>query len=74
MCLFLEHFKEESYFTKLSQLARDKPGMTADQISRALNVNVVLMKELLLEAEMKGYLCRDESYEGVRYYDNMFKY
>ena len=35
-------------------------------------VNVVLMKELLKEAELKGYLCRDESIEGVRYYENLF--
>jgi ESCRT-II complex subunit VPS36 len=36
-----------------------------------LKVNVVLMKELLREAEIKGHLCRDESLEGVRYYENL---
>jgi hypothetical protein len=29
------------------------------------------MKELLLEGELKGFLCRDESMEGVRYYENL---
>ena len=51
---------------------REKPGLTADNIATSLKVNVVLMKELLLEAEQKGFLCRDASMEGVRYYDNLF--
>ena len=45
--------------------------MTADNVAAHLKVNVVLMKELLLEAENKGFLCRDESIEGVRYYENL---
>jgi hypothetical protein len=40
-------------------------------LATQLNVNVVLMKELLLEGELKGFLCRDESMEGVRYYENL---
>jgi hypothetical protein len=36
-----------------------------------LKINVVLMKELLKEAEIKGHLCRDERMEGVRYYENL---
>jgi hypothetical protein len=31
------------------------------------------MKELLLEGELKGFLCRDESMEGVRYYENLIR-
>jgi hypothetical protein len=45
--------------------------MTADNMATHLNVNVVLMKELVREAELKGYLCRDESLEGVRYHENL---
>jgi len=30
------------------------------------------MKELLIEAEHKGYLCRDETLEGIRYFENLF--
>ncbi len=49
-----------------------------------LNVNVVLMKELLKvrynyeskiifqDAEEKGFICRDDSMEGLRYYENLF--
>jgi ESCRT-II complex subunit VPS36 len=50
---------------------RERPGLTADLLATQLNVNVVLMKELLLEGESKGHLCRDESMEGVRYYENL---
>ena len=70
VCL-LEHFQESSYFSKLQVEVSEKPGLTADRIATNLSINVVLMKELLIEAEEKGYLCRDESLEGVRYYDNL---
>jgi len=70
--LSIEHFNQATYFSKLQTLARERPGLTADNIATTLKVNVVLMKELLLEAEQKGFLCRDESMEGVRYYENLF--
>ena len=38
-----------------------------------MQVNEVLIKEHISQAEDQGYICRDESNEGVRYYDNMFK-
>lgn len=46
-CIYLGHFKEESYFRKLQEQAREKPGITAENIAANLKVNVVLMKELL---------------------------
>ena len=67
----LEEFNQDSYFSKLANFAREKPGLTADLMASQLKINVVLMKELLREAETKGHLCRDESLEGVRYYENL---
>ena len=64
-------FNQENYFDKLVGHIRMKQGMTADLLANQLNVNVVLMKELLKEAEIKGHLCRDESMEGIRYYENL---
>ena len=29
------------------------------------------MKEQMIAGEQKGFLCRDESFEGVRYYENL---
>ena len=46
--------------------------MTALKLAEKLNVNVVLMKEHLQAAELKGFMCRDESYEGVQFFENRF--
>jgi ESCRT-II complex subunit VPS36 len=45
--------------------------MSAVKIAQAMNVNVVLMKEHMQIAEHEGFVCRDESYEGVQYYPNL---
>lgn len=47
--------------------------MSANKLAEKLNVNVILMKEHLQAAEEKGTVCRDESYEGVQYYENRFR-
>ena len=47
--------------------------MSANKLAQKLNVNVILMKEHLKAAEEKGTVCRDESYEGVQYYENRFR-
>jgi ESCRT-II complex subunit VPS36 len=65
------HFNQATYFDTLVKHLRERPGLTPDLLATQLNVNVVLMKELLLEGELKGHLCRDESMEGVRYYENL---
>ena len=46
--------------------------MTALKLAEKLNVNVGLMKEHLLAAELHGAVCRDESYEGVQFFENRF--
>ena len=64
-------FNEDSYYQKLAQaIAETGMGMTAVKLAEKLNVNAVLMKEHLLAAELKGAVCRDESYEGVQFYEN----
>jgi ESCRT-II complex subunit VPS36 len=70
--LQIEQFNQESYFDKLAKTAKDQPGLTTDKMANLLKVNVVLMKELIKLAEEKGFLCRDESLEGIRYYENLF--
>ena len=46
--------------------------MSANKLAETLNINVILMKEHLQAAEQKGAVCRDESYEGVVFYENRF--
>jgi len=47
--------------------------MSATKLAEKLKTNVILIKEHLQAAEEKGIVCRDESYEGVQYYENRFR-
>jgi hypothetical protein len=38
-----------------------------------MKINVGIMKELIDQAELLGFICIDESDEGFRYYPNLFK-
>eukprot|EP00347_Sterkiella_histriomuscorum_P011328 403372873 len=64
-------FNSEAFYQKLVKILIEQPGLTADKLAQQLNINVILMKEQLREAEERGFLCRDESLEGLRYYDNL---
>jgi len=48
-------------------------GITVMDICRALNTSALLANEQLLSAEQMGWLCRDSTIEGVRFYPNLFK-
>ena len=37
-----------------------------------MKVSLLVAKELLLECEVTGALCRDESIEGLFFYPNLF--
>ena len=67
-------FNEDAYYERLaSTIQQSRGGMSANKLAEKLNVNVILMKEHLQAAEDRGTLCRDESYEGVQYYENRFR-
>lgn len=65
-------FNEDSYFKKIADTLSANPGLTAFKLAGVMKVNEVLVKEHIQSAELKGYVCRDESHEGVRFYDNVF--
>ena len=46
--------------------------MSAVELSGLLGVSVVLVEERCLLAENRGWLVRDESVEGVRWWPNLF--
>ncbi|KAI9335104.1 EAP30/Vps36 family-domain-containing protein, partial [Obelidium mucronatum] len=46
-------------------------GVTCLDIASQEGVSIVLAKELLLITEKYGLICRDDSVEGLRFYDNM---
>lgn len=48
-------------------------GVGASEAARTLGVAPALAKEYLLAAENKGFLCRDDGPDGLRFYINFFK-
>lgn len=48
-------------------------GLSASDAARALGIAPALAKEHLLTAEKKGYLCRDDGPDGLRFFLNFFK-
>lgn len=48
-------------------------GITTTDVCRALKTTALLANEHLLSAEQSGWLCRDATIEGVRFFPNFFK-
>jgi ESCRT-II complex subunit VPS36 len=63
-------FNEENYFRKMAEVLREHPGLTPLRLAEHMCVNEILVKEHIQNAEAQGYVCKDESHEGIRYYDN----
>lgn len=48
-------------------------GITVMDVCRALKTSALLANEQLLSAEQMGWLCRDSTIEGVRFFPNLFE-
>ena len=48
-------------------------NLTAVQLAEAMQINVLIAKQLLVEGEAKGDLARDEGIEGLHFYINILK-
>ncbi|KRY52699.1 Vacuolar protein-sorting-associated protein 36 [Trichinella britovi] len=58
--------------TVLVNLMEENGSLTAEQLSQKRQIPMLLAKELLLDAEDDGLLCRDETTEGIRFFPNLF--
>ena len=47
-------------------------GVTVTDVCRAFKTSALLANEQLLSAEQTGWLCRDATIEGVRFFPNLF--
>jgi len=47
--------------------------ITALELAKLDRVSIIIAKEQLYTAEMNGAICRDETIEGLRYYENIIK-
>lgn len=48
-------------------------GITVMDVCRSLKISALLANEQLLSAEQMGWLCRDSTIEGVRFFPNLFQ-
>ncbi|KAG0212185.1 hypothetical protein BGX28_006731 [Mortierella sp. GBA30] len=61
-----------SSITKQIQELPPGAGLTAVEVASAIQISVALAHEQLLMTEARGLICRDESVEGLRFFDNLF--
>ncbi|KAG0363281.1 Vacuolar protein-sorting-associated protein 36 [Gamsiella multidivaricata] len=57
---------------RIQELPPGAPGLSAVELASAIQISVALAQEQLLMTEARGLICRDESVEGLRFYDNLF--
>mmetsp|Transcript_5144 Transcript_5144/g.7529 ORF Transcript_5144/g.7529 Transcript_5144/m.7529 type:complete len:425 (+) Transcript_5144:203-1477(+) len=69
-----ESFNDETMAKKILVLAEHSKSecLTALDASRALHISALLANEQLLSAERMGYICRDVTLEGTRFFPNRF--
>ena len=63
-------FNEDTYYGKMAEVLAQNPGLTPLRLAEHMCVNEILVKEHIYNAEAAGYVCKDESHEGTRFYDN----
>lgn len=78
-----DEFDDEAMAKKLADLATlsvtrgqtgsESSGITVMDVCRSLKTSALLANEQLLSAEQMGWLCRDATIEGVRFFPNLFK-
>jgi len=56
----------------LKYISQDSNGVTAIQVSAQFKISLVIANQNLLTAEKLGYLCRDETIDGIRFFPNEF--
>ena len=65
MCVKIVNIINNSTYYKIN-------GIQAQTISELLNISITITKEVLLIAELKEYICRDDSIYGLSYFINNF--
>ena len=76
--LRLDSLNEDSLCQSILQLSKstfleiEEDGIQASLAAQHLNLSIVLAKEILLTAENRGILCRDDSISGLAFFPNKF--
>uniref|UniRef100_A0A336MXD8 Vacuolar protein-sorting-associated protein 36 n=1 Tax=Culicoides sonorensis TaxID=179676 RepID=A0A336MXD8_CULSO len=72
MVLQLDSHDDELVATETRDIVEEKESMSVEELAKLVKISVILAQERLLVAERAGYVCRDESIEGLRFYPNLF--
>lgn len=65
---------EESVTRNSYELTKEHGSLTAEELSKFVGVSIMLAMERLLVTEKAGLICRDDTVEGLRFYQNLFLY
>lgn len=66
-------YSDQMVSERLKEMSRLHPsGLTVFFVSSQLKTNTILAMEQLQTAESMGYLCRDTTIEGIRFFENKF--
>ncbi|KAF9328009.1 hypothetical protein BGZ91_001195 [Linnemannia elongata] len=71
----LARYSDDEVSTAITSRIQNLPpgaGLTAVELASAIQISVALAQEQLLMTEARGLICRDESVEGLRFFDNLF--
>lgn len=71
-------FTDQQVISKICEIIRSNElylhsGISSSSLAIELKLSLVIAKEILLEAEEKVFLCRDESNGGIHFFLNRFR-
>lgn len=72
MVLQLDSHDDELVATETRDTVEEKESISVEELAKHVSISIILAQERLLVAERAGYVCRDESIEGLRFYPNLF--
>jgi len=70
--LMTSNFSDEEIRQDMMNQLESIGSFSAEEMSRHMNLSVILCRERLVAAETEGLLARDDSVEGLRFYPNRF--
>jgi hypothetical protein len=57
---------------EICDLVEKNKCLTAYSLSKQIDCSLIVAKKLLLDGEILGMLCRDDTSHGLRFYTNLF--
>ena len=67
-----ELIENPQQISKICNIIKQNECLTAEKLSKILNINSLVVKQQLIYAENIGKLCRDDTAYGLNFYINLF--